>query len=232
MADEIRVASAPAAGRPPDRVVTEPVSSAASPIFSKLPSSNEKFHHLIVRFVARLKDQLQTVERAREQGRPEEVAAFAHWLKGTGGTVGFDEFTAPAAKLEKFAKDGGSEADIQQAMAELRGLTARLAVPGADSPGGSLPDGGPPREPSADSALPAAPALPATAKPVTSRLWVQAPVSESHSAVYREAQRRTGESAIGLRKRKYGRTRPDRALAEGRRRDGGLRRIYGACRTA
>ena len=166
VANETRVASAPTAARLPDRVVTKPVSAAASPIFSKLPGSNEKFHHLIVRFVARLKDQLQTVE----QGRPEEVAAFAHWLKGTGGTVGFDEFTAPAAKLEKFAKAGGSKADIQQAMAELRGLAARLAVPGADSPGGSLPDGGPSREPSADSAVPAAPALPTTAKPVTSRL--------------------------------------------------------------
>jgi HPt (histidine-containing phosphotransfer) domain-containing protein len=123
-----------------------------------------------VRFIARLKDQLQIVERAREPGRREEVAAFAHWLKGSGGTLGFDEFTAPAAKLEKLAKDGGSEADIQQAMAELRGLAGRLVVPGVEPAGSATPAGGPPRGPSADSALAAAEALPAAAKPVMSRL--------------------------------------------------------------
>ena len=170
VANETSVASAPTAGCPPDRVLTEPAAAAAAPIFSKLAGGNEKFHHLIVRFVARLKDQLPTVEQALAQGRFDEVAAFAHWLKGSGGTVGFDEFTAPAAKLEKLAKGGGSEADIQQAMAELRGLTARLAVPGAESAGALIPAGGPPREPSADSGLPEAPALPAAAKPVMSRL--------------------------------------------------------------
>ena len=170
VANETRAASAPTAGRPPDRVAMESASAAASPIFSKLAGGSEKFHHLIVRFVARLKDQLQTVERAREPGSREEVAAFAHWLKGSGGTVGFDEFTAPAARLEKLAKDGGSEADIQQAMAELRGLTGRLVVPGAEPAGSATPAGGPPRGPSADSALAAAEALPAAAKPVMSRL--------------------------------------------------------------
>jgi CheY-like chemotaxis protein len=170
VANETRAASAPTAGRPLDRVAMEPPLAAASPIFSKLAGGSEKFHHLIVRFVARLKDQLQTVERACEPGRRKEVAAFAHWLKGSGGTVGFDEFTAPAARLEKLAKDGGSEADIQQAMAELRGLAGRLVVPGAEPAGSATPAGGPPRGPSADSALAAAEALPAAAKPVMSRL--------------------------------------------------------------
>jgi PAS domain S-box-containing protein len=170
VANETGAASAPTAGRPLDRVAMEPPLAAASPIFSKLAGGSEKFHHLIVRFVARLKDQLQTVERAREPGRRKEVAAFAHWLKGSGGTVGFDEFTAPAARLEKLAKDGGSEADIQQAMAELRGLAGRLVVPGAEPAGSATPAGGPPRGPSADSALAAAEALPVAAKPVMSRL--------------------------------------------------------------
>jgi PAS domain S-box-containing protein len=155
---------------PPDKVVTEPVSAAVSPIFSKLPSSHEKFRHLIVRFVARLKEQLQTVERARAQGRLQEVAAFAHWLKGAGGTVGFDEFTAPAAKLEKLAKNDGSETDIEQAMTDLHGLAARLVIPGVEPAEASVPAGGLFRETPTDSALPAAQPLSTTEKPVMSCL--------------------------------------------------------------
>jgi signal transduction histidine kinase/DNA-binding NarL/FixJ family response regulator len=169
VANETSVASAPTAGCPPDRVLTEPAAAAAAPIFSKLPGSNEKFHHLIVRFIARLKDQLQTVERARAQGNLAEIAAFAHWLKGSGGTVGFDEFTAPAAKLEKLARLGGSEADIRQALADLYGLAARLVVSGAESTAASIPAGGPLREPSTHRAFPAASPFPTAEKPMMSR---------------------------------------------------------------
>jgi HPt (histidine-containing phosphotransfer) domain-containing protein len=158
------------AGRVPDRAVMEPPSAPASPIVSKLPSSHEKFRHLIERFAVRLKEELKTVEQARLQGKLEEIAAFAHWLKGTGGTVGFNEFTAPAAKLEKLAQKGGSEADMQQALADLRGLADRVVISGAEPGGASMPAGGQPREPSTESLLPAAQPLSETENPVVSRL--------------------------------------------------------------
>jgi PAS domain S-box-containing protein len=158
------------AGRVPDRAVMEPPSAPASPIVSKLPSSHEKFRHLIERFVVRLKEELKTVEQARLQGKLEEIAAFAHWLKGTGGTVGFNEFTAPAAKLERLAQKGGSEADMQQALADLRGLADRVVISGAEPGGASMPAGGQPREPSTESLLPAAQPLSETENPVVSRL--------------------------------------------------------------
>ena len=164
------VAPAFTAGRVPDRAVMEPPSAPASPIVSKLPSSHEKFRHLIERFVVRLKEELKTLEQARLQGKLEEIAAFAHWLKGTGGTVGFNEFTAPAAKLEKLAQKGGSEADMQQALADLRGLADRVVISGAEPGGASMPAGGQPREPSTESLLPAAQPLSETENPVVSRL--------------------------------------------------------------
>jgi PAS domain S-box-containing protein len=160
----------PPVGSPRDRVVAEGESAAASPIFSKLPGSSEKFRYLIVRFVARLKEQLQALEQARLRGQLEEIAAFAHWLKGAGGTVGFDEFTAPAAKLEKLAKESGSGPEIQQAIAHLTGLAERLVVPDAKPTDASIPIGGLTREPSADSELPPAKPLPKAEKPVRSRL--------------------------------------------------------------
>jgi PAS domain S-box-containing protein len=167
---EIGLGLTPPVGSPPDRVVAEGESAAASPIFSKLPGNSEKFRHLIVRFVARLKEQLQAVEQARLRGQLEEIAAFAHWLKGAGGTVGFDEFTAPAANLEKLAKESGSEPEIQQAIAHLTGLAERLVVPDAKPTDASISIGGLTREPSADSELPPTKSLPRAEKPVRSRL--------------------------------------------------------------
>ena len=48
----------------------------------------------------------------------------------SGGTVGFDAFTAPARDLEAMAKQGQSHA-IPPAVAELRELARRIVIPGA-----------------------------------------------------------------------------------------------------
>jgi PAS domain S-box-containing protein len=167
---ETGLAPTPGAGSPADGVVAETESADASPIISKLPGSSDKFRPLIVRFVARLKERLQAVEQARLQGDLEEISAFAHWLKGAGGTVGFDEFTAPATKLGKLAKGRGSQPEIQEALAHLNGLAERLVVPDAKPTDASILIGGLSREPSTECELPPAKPLPRTGKPVMSRL--------------------------------------------------------------
>ena len=113
---------------------TAPQSTVGPPIYSKMPDSNGKFRDLVTRFISHLKEQLPDVEQALEQRKFEEVAAFAHQLKGVGGSVGFDEFTTPAGNLELLAKDSGSEVEMRQIMDELRGLAARLVIPGTDHP--------------------------------------------------------------------------------------------------
>jgi HPt (histidine-containing phosphotransfer) domain-containing protein len=57
----------------------------------------------------------------------DELANLAHWLKGAGGTVGFDAFTEPAANLEQLAK-AKSEAQIEDAIIVLRQLADRIVV--------------------------------------------------------------------------------------------------------
>ena len=113
-----------------NRAVKPPQAVDAAPIISKLPSNNERFCNLIARFATRLDEQLKTVEQACKRGKYDEIAAFAHWLKGSGGTVGFDDFTAPASKLETLAREGGSDADVSEVITDLRGLAARLVIPG------------------------------------------------------------------------------------------------------
>ena len=167
---DTRDAPAPAAGGPTDSHAKEFQSATGPPIYSKMPGSEGKLRHLVVRFIDYVKEQVQAAEQARKQGNLEELAVFAHKLKGSGGSFGFNEFTAPAARLEKLAKAGGSDEEIRQTMAELRGLVVRLVVPGAESAATSTTGGVPPREPSTDSTVTAAQPLPAIEKPVMSRL--------------------------------------------------------------
>ena len=52
-------------------------------------------------FVEQLPAKLQAMQAALERRDLAELAALAHWLKGAGGTVGFDAFFEPARKLEQ-----------------------------------------------------------------------------------------------------------------------------------
>ncbi|MDJ0722927.1 MAG: ATP-binding protein [Desulfobacterales bacterium] len=105
-----------------------------TPIVSKLPVDNARFRDLVVRFIARLDTQLDAARQSHREGRMDELAAFAHWLKGAGGSVGFDILTAPAGKLEALAKSGGPDEEIAQTLEMLQDVAARLAAPGTASP--------------------------------------------------------------------------------------------------
>jgi HPt (histidine-containing phosphotransfer) domain-containing protein len=76
------------------------------------------------KFAQQMPERMEAIERACSQGDFEALAALAHWLKGSGGTAGFDEFTAPAQRLEECAKTRNSEA--AKSVLELRRLVDRL----------------------------------------------------------------------------------------------------------
>ncbi|BFM16386.1 ATP-binding protein [Maricurvus nonylphenolicus] len=71
---------------------------------SRLATRGEKFIQIINRFKQRLDEQLPTISQALENGQYEQIYQFAHWLKGSGGSVGFDCFTEPAYDLEQAAQ--------------------------------------------------------------------------------------------------------------------------------
>jgi HPt (histidine-containing phosphotransfer) domain-containing protein len=58
----------------------------------------------------------------------EELSKLAHWLKGSGGSVGFDDFTDPARRLEDAAKLKDIETAKQQ-LASIVQLSKRLLAP-------------------------------------------------------------------------------------------------------
>jgi len=59
---------------------------------------------IVAKFVRQLEDMLHDLNTAAEQNNFEEIRKFAYWLKASGGTMGYGEFTVPAANLEASAE--------------------------------------------------------------------------------------------------------------------------------
>jgi PAS domain S-box-containing protein len=97
------------------------------PLESRLLANNPRFRPIIEKFVVRLEEQLEAMERALEQRDFDELAGLAHWLKGAGGTVGFDAFTEPASNLEQLAKAQSGD-EVADAIVELRRLASRIVI--------------------------------------------------------------------------------------------------------
>ena len=68
----------------------------------------------------------------------EELAALAHWLKGSGGTVGFDIFTKPAAAMETAAKEKNMDL-ISERLKEIKSYAGKITLPGNDDQVSDLP---------------------------------------------------------------------------------------------
>ena len=122
---ETREQAAPISKR--EDAVAAPGSGDDTPILSSLPVSNQKFRDIIEKFIVRMREQLTTMESAWRKGDYAELKKLGHWLKGSSGTVGFNDLVVPGRQLEQHAVEQ-DDAKIEAALAELKKLVARLAV--------------------------------------------------------------------------------------------------------
>ena len=106
--------------------VEESLHDEGEPIYSRL-ATIPKFHPIIGTFIQRLGEQIVAMDNALQSKDYEELANLGHWLKGAGGTVGFDMFTEPAESLEEFAKEE-NETVCGEVIMTLQQLTKRLVV--------------------------------------------------------------------------------------------------------
>ena len=111
-----------------------PLSFDKTPIMSRLAGNNPRFRPILEKFAHRLSDQLDAMTKSWNERDFDEIASLAHWLKGAGGTVGFDAFTEPAAKLEQLAKAKTAE-EIEETIDELRRLAGRIVTSSGDNTG-------------------------------------------------------------------------------------------------
>jgi signal transduction histidine kinase/CheY-like chemotaxis protein len=119
-----------------ERIVVEPGSapspaeappSAADPqgeIASRF-ADDPRFAPVLARFRANLETKLPEAAKAASAGRTDDLAAFAHWLKGSSGTVGYDALVAPAERLETLAR-GGAVPDSLELISEISVLCEKL----------------------------------------------------------------------------------------------------------
>ena len=118
------------AGEPPtDREWPQarPLPTTEKPVISRL-GSIPRFQNVILQFIGKLKQELNRAQAAWENQDLEELALIAHWLKGAGGTVGFDQFTEPAAKLIVFAKTGQLE-QAGETLQQVKRLSEAIVPP-------------------------------------------------------------------------------------------------------
>jgi CheY-like chemotaxis protein len=116
--------------------LTMPPSEA---IVSRL-AGHAKLGHIIARFVEQLPAKLVQMNEAAARDDMPELAALAHWLKGAGGSMGFDALFEPSKALEEAAK-AGAPAAVALALTELRHLEARI-LRGARAPGAEVAEVG------------------------------------------------------------------------------------------
>jgi len=117
---------------------TEPAAAANSDsdttlIYSELGGS-EKLAPVVEKFIGRAREQHNKMLEAATQKDFTELSALGHWLKGSGGTVGFKQLSMPAKNLENLAKAEDLEG-CQQELVHILSIIERLrpGVPAAGS---------------------------------------------------------------------------------------------------
>jgi len=111
-----------------DSIFDTAACASGSPIISRLAGNGPRIHATINKFVQRLDGKLDQMDVAWAQRNFSELAVLAHWLKGSAGMIGFDDFTEPAQNLETLAK-AENEDGVETTLLELRELANRLVDP-------------------------------------------------------------------------------------------------------
>jgi CheY-like chemotaxis protein/HPt (histidine-containing phosphotransfer) domain-containing protein len=128
-----RVESAPVKREPPTSVVpaVQPPTAArpvaGPPVVSRL-AEHPRLRTVVRKFAEQMPERMQAIEQAWDARDFETLASLAHWLKGSGGTAGFDAFTEPARTLERLAK-AADEQQTAAAVAQLRDIVERIVAP-------------------------------------------------------------------------------------------------------
>ncbi|MEY3294523.1 MAG: Aerobic respiration control sensor protein ArcB [Pseudomonadota bacterium] len=101
--------------------------AAAAPIRSRL-AAHPRLARVAADFCTKLPGKLDEMQAALDDGRLDALGTLAHWLKGAGGSVGYDALFDPSRELEAAAKAGDGVL-AAQCLDRLRGLGARLEPP-------------------------------------------------------------------------------------------------------
>ena len=108
-----------------ESVLSNTDSGVDTPITSSLLAGNPKFRPIVEKFIPRLQEQVSAMDTAMSEENFTAIAEIAHWLKGSGGNVGFDGFTERSLKLEMAAKASNKD-QTEMELSEVRRYASRV----------------------------------------------------------------------------------------------------------
>ncbi|MEP3481196.1 MAG: ATP-binding protein [Fuerstiella sp.] len=110
------------------------------PLYSHLPCGDDlEFQGIVEDFQQHLNHKLDLMEAALHAKNDDDLAELAHWVKGAGGTAGFQDFTQVASDLEH-ASRRGNRSESERRIASLKTLARRIVLPWRNSPSASSTD--------------------------------------------------------------------------------------------
>ena len=117
-------------GRPPHDApaVAPPANRSPQPLMSTLPADDADFQAIVAEFVERLDEKMADMQAAVRHQDWDTLSQLAHWLKGSGGSAGFQALTDAASVLELALREGG-ETRISAAFQKLGALCSRIPKP-------------------------------------------------------------------------------------------------------
>jgi signal transduction histidine kinase/CheY-like chemotaxis protein/HPt (histidine-containing phosphotransfer) domain-containing protein len=106
-----------------------PARAALPPIESRL-AGHPRLAQVARSFCTQLPDKLGSMAKALDADDFQTLEGLAHWLKGAGGSVGYDAMFEPSLELENAAK-AKDAARSRQALADLQAMAERIVAPPA-----------------------------------------------------------------------------------------------------
>jgi CheY-like chemotaxis protein/HPt (histidine-containing phosphotransfer) domain-containing protein len=100
-----------------------------NPIHCTLPLDDPDFHAIVSDFIVRLDARLKDMRSELSSKRFEELGLSAHWLKGAGGTVGYDDLTQPSRELIDAAQ-AANFAKCESCLSQIEAVRRRMILPG------------------------------------------------------------------------------------------------------
>ena len=113
---------------PPVESATRELNDIPPVIRSSLPLDDPDFLRIVVGFVEHLGNQVNCMHAAWNARDYAELEQLAHWLKGAGGTLGFEIFSEPARELQDAASER-TDAVIEDSLTRISEMARRIQVP-------------------------------------------------------------------------------------------------------
>ncbi len=95
---------------------------------SSLPTEIPEFREIVASFAGSIAETISTLRACQLDMNYLQLREIAHRLKGTGGTVGFPDFTEPSCKLQHAAEQR-DDAMIDELLTELEDIASRIEMP-------------------------------------------------------------------------------------------------------